>query len=160
MSGYEIIISDWNGTLIEDRDEIPIVQFVGRRLLKDSIPFHPVRFLRMIQAKRQMEALSKGVHQSSGLYSMETLKQLRQISNRILQGVEMDSILRSVNLYAPHASKRLEKRILRPIEEMHRRGRQAGILASTLSNNSWVIGIRTNGLIAATSITPAAGKAA
>ncbi|MCL0095293.1 hypothetical protein M1O52_02000 [Dehalococcoidia bacterium] len=61
MPGCEIIVSDWNGTLIEDRDETAIVEFVGRGLLKDSLPFHPVRFVRMIRAKRQLEALSRRV---------------------------------------------------------------------------------------------------
>jgi len=129
MPKSEIILSDWNGTLIEDRDETPIVEFVGRGLIKDSLPFHPVRFLRMIKAKRQLEALSRRVDLSAGLYPLETVKQMHQICNRVIQGVEIDSITRRVNLYAAGASKRLEERILRPIEEMHRQGRKAGILS-------------------------------
>ncbi|MCL0065991.1 MG2 domain-containing protein, partial [Dehalococcoidia bacterium] len=66
---------------------------------------------------------------SSGLYPLETVKQMHHICNRVIQGVEIDSITRRVNLYASHASRRLDGRILRPIEEMHRRGGQAGILS-------------------------------
>ena len=62
-------------------------------------------------------------------YNIETLKQMHQVCNRILQGVEIDSITRRVNLYAADASKRLEERMLRPIQEMHREGKQTGILS-------------------------------
>jgi phosphoserine phosphatase len=129
MPRSEIIVSDWNGTLIEDRDETLIAEFVGRGLIKDSLPFHPVRFLRMIRAKRQLKALSRGVELSAGLYPLETVKQMHRTCNRVIQGVEIDSITRLVNLYAAAASKRLEERILRPIKEMHRQGKKAGILS-------------------------------
>jgi phosphoserine phosphatase len=129
MSKSEIIISDWNGTLIEDKDETPIVEFIGRELLKDSALLHPRRFLRLIMAKRQLEVLSRKVDLSTGLYPLEIVKQMHQICNRVIQGVEIDSIIKRVNLYAPHASKRLEGRILRPIEEIHRRGKKTGILS-------------------------------
>ncbi len=129
MSKSEIIISDWNGTLIEDRDEALIFGFIGRGLVKDSLPFHPLRFLRLIKAKRQLEALPDGFELLADGYNIETLKQMHQICSRVLQGVEIDSITRRVNLYASDASKRLEERMLRPIQEMHRQGKQTGILS-------------------------------
>jgi len=129
MPKSEIIISDWNGTLIEDRDEALILEFIGRGLIKGSLPFHPIRFLRLIKAWHQLEALSDGFELLADGYNIETLKQMHQISSRVLQGVEIDSITRRVNLYAADAAKRLEERMLRPIQEVHREGKQAGILS-------------------------------
>ena len=40
---FDGIICDWNGTLIEYRDEKPILERVARDLFKASIPFHPFR---------------------------------------------------------------------------------------------------------------------
>lgn len=129
MPKSEILISDWNGTLVEDKDETAIVEFIGRGLLKDSLPFHPVRFLHIIMIKRQLEALYRKIEPSSGLYPLETVRQMHQICNSVIKGVEIDSITRRVNLYAAGASRRLDERILRPIEEMHRRGKKTGILS-------------------------------
>ncbi len=35
------IICDWNGTVIEYRDEKPILESIATDLFKASIPFHP-----------------------------------------------------------------------------------------------------------------------
>jgi len=130
MPKSEIIISDWNGTLIEDKDEALIFEFIGRGLIKGSFPLHPVRFLRLLGAKRKLGKLSDGVDLPLGEYGVEVLRQMYEICNSIIRGVEIEPIIGRVNAYASDASRRLEERMLRPIREAHRAsGKKAGILS-------------------------------
>ena len=126
----DVIISDWNGTLIEYRDERPVLENTARDMFRASIPFHPFRMARILKARRGLEALYR-----SGNHNAETdfIRELFRIyNNRIIRGVPISWVLRSIEDYArkPLTQDKLEHRVLRPIRECHKAGKTTGIFSA------------------------------
>jgi hypothetical protein len=55
----EALISDWNGTLIEYRTEMCALERVGADAFRASIPFHPLRALRILKARGRLQAIRR-----------------------------------------------------------------------------------------------------
>ena len=126
----DVIICDWNGTLIEYRDERPVLETTARDMFKSSFPFHPLRMARILKARRELEELyTKG----RGKAGTDFIRELFRIYNeRIIKGVPASWVLSSIEGYArkPQTQAKLEHRMLRPIRVCHRAGKMTGIFSA------------------------------
>ncbi len=127
---YDAIICDWNGTIIKDRDEKPVLENIAVDLFKVSTPWHPFRMTRILKARRELEALYRERHRGT---EVDFVTEIFRIYNeRIIKGLPMSFIRRSVEKYATKQQTRdkLEYRVLRPIDERHRAGKPTGFLSA------------------------------
>ena len=126
----DVIISDWNGTLIKYRDERPVLENTASDVFKASIPFHPFRMARVLNARRELEDLYEGARRDD---ESNFIRELFRIYNKqIIEGVPVSVILRSIEKYAyrPQTQAQLEHRVLRPISECHKAGKTTGIFSA------------------------------
>jgi phosphoglycolate phosphatase-like HAD superfamily hydrolase len=126
----DVIICDWNGTLIEYPDERPVLENTARDVFKASFPFHPLRMTRILRARRELEELYR---RGRGKAEAAFIRELFRIYNeRIIKGVPVSVILRSIEKYAhkPQTQAKLEYRVLRPIKECHQAGKSTGIFSA------------------------------
>jgi phosphoglycolate phosphatase-like HAD superfamily hydrolase len=126
----DVIICDWNGTLIGYPDERPVLENTARDMFKASFPFHPLRMARILKARRELEELYR-----KGRDNAETdfIRELFRIYNeRIIEGMPVSLILRSIEKYArkPQTQDKLEHRVLRPIKDCHQAGKTTGIFSA------------------------------
>jgi phosphoglycolate phosphatase-like HAD superfamily hydrolase len=126
----DAIIADWNGTLLEYRDERPVLEKAARDIFKASFPFHPLRMARILRAKKELETLySKGARNAD----FDFIRELYRIYNeKIIRDVPVSTILRSVEGYANRrqTQAKLEHRVLRPIKMCHQAGKTTGIFSA------------------------------
>jgi len=126
----DVIICDWNGTLIEYRDERPVLENTARDMFKASFPFHPFRMARILKARKELEELYR---KGGGDAETDFTRELFRIYNeRIIKGVPVPVILRSIERYARkrQTQAKLEYRVLRPIRECHQAGKTTGIFSA------------------------------
>ncbi len=126
----DAVISDWNGTIIEYRNERPILENVAVDVFKASIPFHPLRMARIFKARIELESLYRKWQQNSGVNSVPELFKIYNM--KIVNGTPVSIIRRSVDDYATrqHVQTALDHRILRSIRECHTSGKPTGILSA------------------------------
>ncbi|OGO03118.1 MAG: hypothetical protein A2Y72_02765 [Chloroflexi bacterium RBG_13_53_26] len=126
----EAIICDWNGTIIEYRDEKPILKSIAIGLFKDAIPFHPLRIVRILRAQRELERLY-GERRREGDFDF-VREMFRVFNEKIVGGVPVSVVCRSVDRYAaePQTQDKIDHRILRPIGEAHQAGKVTGIFSA------------------------------
>jgi phosphoserine phosphatase len=126
----EALISDWNGTLIEYRTEMPALERVGVDAFRASIPFHPLRALRIFKARAQLRAIrSQGRPETD----LDSIKGMFGIFNRmVVSGLPTSVVQASFERYARNAEtqSRLDLRLLRLIRESHDEGKTTGILSA------------------------------
>ena len=126
----EAIICDWNGTVIEFRDERPILERIAHDWFKASIPFHPLRISRILRARRELETL----YQEGGREAdFDFMREMFTIYNeRIIKGLSASFIRRSVDKYAreQQTQAKLDYRLLRPVRECHQAGKTTGIFSA------------------------------
>jgi phosphoglycolate phosphatase-like HAD superfamily hydrolase len=126
----DAIVCDWNGTLIRYRDERPLLESLAVDLFQASVPFHPLRTLRILRARRTLEALYRQKRYDG---DFDFVREMFHIYNQqIVRGAPMSIIRRSVERYAcstitEHA---LDFRTLRAIERCHLSGKTTGILSA------------------------------
>jgi phosphoglycolate phosphatase-like HAD superfamily hydrolase len=126
---YDTIICDWNGTIIKDRDELPILKAIAVDLFKASIPYHPFKTLRILRAKRDLEALYKKRRE----VEFDFVREMFKIYNKkIINGTPTSFIYRSVDNYAnkQQTQEKLDYRVLRAILDSHRDGKTSGIFSA------------------------------
>jgi phosphoglycolate phosphatase-like HAD superfamily hydrolase len=126
----DIIICDWNGTLIEYPDERPVLENTARDVFKASFLFHPFRMARIFRARRELEELY-GRGRSDA--EPDFIRALFRIYNeRIIEGVPVQVILNSIDKYArkQQTQAKLEHRVLRPVRECHQAGKTTGIFSA------------------------------
>jgi phosphoglycolate phosphatase-like HAD superfamily hydrolase len=125
----EIIICDWNGTITKDRDERHILESIAVDLFKASIPHHPLRMIRILKAKRDLEALQERGQEVGFDYVREMF---RVYNERIIKDAPVSLIHRSVDKYATRKQtlEKLDYRVLRPIREYHEAGKPTAILSA------------------------------
>ena len=126
----DVIICDWNGTLIEYPDERPVLENTARDVFKASFPFHPLRMARIFRARRELEELYKRGRSNAEADFIRAL--FRVYNERIIEGVPVPVILRSIEKYARkrQTQAKLEYRVLRPIRECHQAGKTTGIFSA------------------------------
>jgi phosphoglycolate phosphatase-like HAD superfamily hydrolase len=126
----DTIICDWNGTLIEYPDERPVLEGIARDVFRASFPFHPFRMARILKARRELEELYIRGRSNAEADFIRAL--FRIYNERIIEGVPVSVILRSIEKYArkPQTQAKLEHRVLRPIRECHQAGKTTGIFSA------------------------------
>ena len=126
----EALISDWNGTLIQYRTEMPALERVGVDAFRASIPFHPLRALRILKARGQLRAIRR---QGRPETDFDFIKDMFRVFNRmVVSGLPTSVVEASFDRYAKNAEtqSRLDLRLLRLIRESHEEGRTTGILSA------------------------------
>jgi len=125
-----IIICDWNGTLIEYPDERPVLENTARDVFKASFPFQPFRMARIFRARRELEELYRRGRSNAEPDFIRAL--FRVYNERIIAGVPVPVILSSIGKYARkrQTQAKLEHRVLRPIRECHQAGKTTGIFSA------------------------------
>jgi len=124
------IICDWNGTVIEYRDEKPILESIATDLFKASIPFHPFRMVRILKARGELETLYREGRREA---EFDFVREMFRIYNeRIINGLLVSFIHRSVDKYAKRqqTQAKLDHRVLRSIKECHQGGKTTGIFSA------------------------------
>jgi phosphoglycolate phosphatase-like HAD superfamily hydrolase len=127
---FEALISDWNGTLIQYRTEVPALERVGVDAFRASIPFHPLRALRILKARRQLEDIQR---QGRPDTDFDFIKDMFGIFNRkVVSGVPTSVVQASFERYAKSigTQSRLDLGLLRLIKESHEAGKTTGILSA------------------------------
>ena len=126
----DAVICDWNGTLIEYRDERPILENIARDLFRASIPFHPFRMVRILRARTKLEMLYKEGRREA---EFDFVREMFRVYNeRIINGLAVSFICRSVDKYAneEQTQAKLDHRVLRVIKEYHELGKTTGIFSA------------------------------
>ena len=126
----DAVICDWNGTLIEYRDERPILENIARDLFRASIPFHPFRMVRILRARRKLEMLYREGHREA---EFDFVREMFKVYNeRIINGSAVSFICRSVDKYAneEQTQAKLDHRVLRLIKECHKLGKTTGVFSA------------------------------
>jgi len=126
----DIIICDWNGTLIEYPDERPVLENTARDVFRASFPFHPFRMARIFRARKELEELYNRGRSNAETDFIRAL--FRVYNERIIEGMPVSVILRSVERYAckRQTQARLEYRVLGPIRKCHQIGKITGIFSA------------------------------
>lgn len=126
----DAIICDWNGTIIEYRDEKPLLDHIATDVFKSCVPFRPVRMARILRARSKLEKLYAKAHPDA---EFDFLREMFSIYNDlIIRGVPVSWVHRSVDTYAAReeTQAKLDLRVLRPVEAFHSAGKPTGILSA------------------------------
>ena len=126
----EAMISDWNGTLIGYRTEMPVLERVGVDAFRASVPFLPLRTLRILKARAQLRALQR---QGRPETDFDFIKDMFMVFNRmVVAGLPTSIVLASFERYASNAEtqSRLDLRLLRLAKDFHEAGKSTGILSA------------------------------
>jgi len=137
MGKIKSIVSDWNGTLIKDKDEAPILKGLGLAVLKASMnPFHPLRkspncrFFHLIETKHELELLYKKRQQDPNSDSVEEM--YRIFNENVVKGLPIGFISDFINEYSADygVQERLDSRIIHTIIIKRHILEKAGIISS------------------------------
>jgi phosphoglycolate phosphatase-like HAD superfamily hydrolase len=126
----EALITDWNGTLIRYRTEMSALERVGVDAFWASVPFHPLRVLRILKARGQLRAIRR---QGRPDTDFEFIKDMFGVFNRkVVSGMPTSVVQTSFDRYAKsgETQSRLDLRLLRIIKESHEAGKTTGILSA------------------------------
>ena len=126
----ETLISDWNGTLIEYRTEMRALERVGVDAFRASVPFHPLRALRILKARAKLRAIR---HQGRPDTDFDLIKDMFSVFNQmVVSGLPTSVVQTSFDRYSNSAEtqSRLDLRLLRLIKESHEAGKTTGILSA------------------------------
>jgi len=126
----EALISDWNGTLIQYRSEMPALERVGVAAFRASIPFHPLRAVRILKARGQLRAIRR---QGRPDTDFDFIKDMFRVFNqKVVSGLPTSVVEASFDRYSKSAETQsmLDLRLLRLIRESHEEGRTTGILSA------------------------------
>ena len=126
----EAMISDWNGTLIGYRTEMPVLERVGVDAFRASVPFLPLRTLRILNARAQLRALRR---QGRPETDFDFIKDMFSVFNRmVVSGLPTSVVQASFERYANNAEtqSRLDLRLLRLAKDFHEAGKATGILSA------------------------------
>jgi phosphoglycolate phosphatase-like HAD superfamily hydrolase len=127
---WDAIICDWNGTIIEDRDEKPLLESIAVDVFKASIPRYPFRMAHILRARRELQALYTGKRRDAEFDFV--IEMFRIYNERIVRGLPVGLIHRAVEAYAHRweTQQKLDRRVLRPIDKCHQMGKLTGVLSA------------------------------
>ena len=123
------VISDWNGTLIEYRNESPLFEYIATALFRASVPFHPLRMARILRTQKRLSELE----QDRGGDHVSFVRELFQVYNEgIIRGASVSLVNLFVDQHARSArtQTKLDYRVLNPVRAFHEAGRTTGILSA------------------------------
>ena len=126
----DAVICDWNGTLIAYRDEKQILEHVAVDIFEASIPFHPLRTLRILRSRKELKILYEN---RRPLEESDFVKAMFHIYNgKIVNGTPASVIHRSIYRFAslPYTRQSLDLRVLRAIDASRKHGVTTGILSA------------------------------
>lgn len=126
----QALISDWNGTLIQYRTEMVALERVGLDAFRSSIPFHPLRALRILKARGRLRSIQR---QGRPDTDFDFIRDMFSVFNRmVVSGVPAPVVQGSFDSYSrsTETQSRLDLRILRLIKEFHNTGKTTGILSA------------------------------
>ena len=126
----DALICDWNGTITKYPDEKPLMEQIAIDIFKTSIPFHLLRVVRLITARRKLNALYNGKRCDDGFdYIIEMFKIYNE---RIILGLPVSIINNSVDRYATRQQTLadLDHRILAVVKTCHQTGKTTGIFSA------------------------------
>ncbi len=126
------VICDWNGTLIADRNESPILESIARGIFKTSIPFHPFRMKRILKAREAITALPRQRPDDPDYDYTRAI--IRIYNEEIISGAPVSTIYRAIDKYANmrQTLDKLDHRVLQPVKECYGAGKFTGILSAGL----------------------------
>jgi len=132
---YNVIISDWNGTLISSRDEKGIMASIAVDYAKASFPLHLSHLTRLLKVQQKLNALYRERRRDEDFdYVVEMF---RVFNAHIVNGLPVDFVNRSIERNASRKKtlKKLDHRLLQVIDQCHRDGRMTGILSAGFTYN-------------------------
>jgi phosphoglycolate phosphatase-like HAD superfamily hydrolase len=126
------VICDWNGTLISDRNESPILESIAKGIFKTYIPFHPRRMRRILKARDAIAALPRERPDDPDYNYSRAI--IRIYNDEIISGAPVSAIYNSIDKYAnmQQTLDKLDHRVLQPVKECYRAGKVTGILSAGL----------------------------
>ncbi len=130
VMGLQAIIADWNGTLISDRNEVPILKRLAVDIARYWFPVHPLRIIRIVRAGRELNRIYA---QRRGNENLDYVGMMYQVFNRkILEGTPMSVVGESIDRYATSKAvqERLDRRILNVLRKYHGMNKRCGILSA------------------------------
>ncbi|RLC93791.1 MAG: hypothetical protein DRI40_08320 [Chloroflexi bacterium] len=127
---WDAIICDWNGTIIEDRDEKPILESIAVDVFKASVPWHPARMARILKARRRLQALYKEKQRDAEFDFV--IEMFRVYNDGVVRGLPVSLIHRAVQTYArkPETQAKLDHRLLRSVARCRQLVKLTGILSA------------------------------
>ena len=126
----EAVISDWNGTIIDYRDEKPILEAVAVGVFRKSLPFHPSRMVRILKAHHGLRKLYAEKRRDGDFDFVKEM--FRLYNHRIIRGLPVSLVYGAVEEYArkSRTQSMLDFRMLRCLKECHDAGMTAGIFSA------------------------------
>jgi len=124
------IICDWNGTIIEGKDEKPILESIAAALFKSSFPWHPFRMAHILRTKGELEEWYREGYRDDEVDFV--IEMFRIYNEKIVKGLPVSFLHRAVERYATRKEGpgRLDYRVLRTVSECHQDGWLTGILSA------------------------------
>lgn len=106
----KLIVSDWNGTLITDVDDKPVLKQIAMDELKYAAKHLKLgRIWQLAQTKKKLEAMVKQ-YRDDPQSQAELLRKTFELYNaQVIDGIPMKRIDRSVGVYADTAVERLDR---------------------------------------------------
>lgn len=126
----EAIVADWNGTLISERNETPILKHIAVDVARSLIPFHPLKLAKLLSAERELTKLYREGRQDEEFDFVSAMYQV--YNQKIIDGTPMSVVRKSVERYAkkPEVQEKLDFRILRLLRKYHDENRICGVLSA------------------------------
>lgn len=127
---FDAIVADWNGTLISDRNEMPILKYIALGIAKSLLPFHPLKLRELLRAEQGMNELYRERRQDR---EFDYVRGMYEIYNKkIIEGIPMHVITNSVEKYAvkPEVQEKLDLRILRLMHKYNHENKVCGIFSA------------------------------
>ena len=126
----EVVVSDWNGTIIEYRDERPVLEHIATDIFRACVPLNPRGMVRILRARSQLKRLYREGHRAT---ATDFLREMFRVYNeQIISGTPVSLVQQSVDRFAARdeTQGKLDRRVLRSIEAFRRSGKPAGILSA------------------------------
>jgi len=132
---YDVIICDWNGTLISSRDEKGIMASIAVDYAKASFPLHPAHLIRLLKVQRKLNALYKERRRDEDFDYV--IEMFRVFNAHIVNGLPADFVKHSIERNASQEKTldKLDYRLLQIIDRCHKSGRMTGILPAGFTCN-------------------------
>ena len=126
----EAVVCDWNGTLIQYRDERPLLESLAIDLLEASLPLHPLRMLRILRARKPLQDLYDTRQRDGGVDFV--IEMFRIYNRQVVKGAPLSMIHRATERYAakPTTQQALDHRLFQAVRQFRLSGKTAGILSA------------------------------